>query len=69
MNPKDLTYDDIKGILNLIGRVQNITGQEALAVAIIQQKLRDILPIEEVKPEVKEVPEEKLEEVIGKDTE
>lgn len=69
MNPNDLTHDDIRGILSLIERVPNITGKEAFGVAVIQQKLFSILPPQEVVPEVKEVPEEKLEEVIGKETE
>lgn len=69
MNPMDLTHDDIRNILALIDRVTNIRGPEALAVAITQKKLRDLLPPEEATPVVPEVPEEKLEEVIGKDTE
>jgi len=67
MNSNDLTHEDIKNVLHLIGRVENLKGTEAFAVAVIQQKLTSILPKEEVKPE--EVPEEKLAEVIGKDTE
>lgn len=39
----ELTKEDIINILNLINRVGNITGQEALAVAITQQKLGDML--------------------------
>ena len=66
-NPMDLNAEDIKNILALIDRVQNITGAEALAVAITQKKLRDLLPPEE--PKVEEVPKEKLEETIGKPTE
>ena len=62
---KDLTQEDIKNILVLIERTP-LNGKEALAVAIIQEKLRALLPVEEVKAEV---PAEKLEEVIGKDTE
>lgn len=62
----DLNENDIKNILELINRVQNIKGEEAFAVAVIQEKLRALLPKPEVKPEV---PAEKLEEVIGKDTE
>lgn len=59
MNPQELTQDDIKNILNLINRVGNITGQEALAVAVTQKKLQDML-----------IPEsEKEEEVIGAPTE
>ena len=69
MNPNDLTHDDIKIILSLIERVGNITGKEAYTVAVIQQKLFSILPPEEIKPEVAEVPEEKLEEIIGAVTE
>mgnify|MGYP003659832988 CR=1 FL=1 len=55
-NPNDLTVEDIKNILNLIARVANITGQEALAVAVTQQKLQALLPPEEKKEEVKEEP-------------
>jgi len=59
MNPQELTQDDIKNILNLINRVGNITGQEALAVAVTQKKLQDML-----------IPEgEKEEEIIGTPTE
>lgn len=65
MNPQELITEDIKNILVLIDRVQ-LNGKEALAVAVIQEKLRALLPKEEVKAEV---PVEKLEEVIGKDTE
>lgn len=56
INKMDLTIEDIKNILNLIGRVANITGQEAFAVAITQQKLQALLPVEAPKEEVKEEP-------------
>lgn len=56
VNPLDLTQEDIKNILNLINRVENIKGQEALAVAITQKKLQDLLiPEPEVKEEDKKV--------------
>ena len=50
-----LTNEDITNILNLINRVSNITGQEAIAVAVLQQKLnglKDEEKVEEVKNEV-----------------
>jgi len=69
-----LNKEEISNILNLINRVSNITGAEALAVAVVQQKLNDMLAtinqIELVKAENPiEVSEEVLQDTIGAPTE
>lgn len=50
----DLTVEDLKNILILIGRVKDITGAEAQPVSNLQQKLFNYLPPEAVKEEKKE---------------
>ena len=55
-----LSQEDYKNILALIGRA-NITGQEAMATAVLQQKLSGMLqeePIKSVKEEEKSEPKE-----------
>lgn len=43
-----IEQEDIKNILNLISRVSDIKGAEALAVAVLQQKLQGMLKEEQV---------------------
>ncbi len=46
-----LTGEDYKNILALISRA-NITGQEATATAILQQKLSSLIKSQEVEPAI-----------------
>ena len=58
-----LTQEDIKNILILTGKAQ-ISGADAIAVAVLQQKLRGML--KEEKKEDKKV-DKKVDKTVGKD--
>ena len=51
-----LDAEDINAILEIMSRAP-IKGAEAIAVAIVQQKLKAMLPKEEKTPEVAEIPQ------------
>lgn len=46
----ELTKEDLKNILTLLGRLTDIRGTEATAVAVLQNKLSNIINKPDVEP-------------------
>lgn len=46
----EITKEDLKNILTLLGRLTDIRGTEAIAVAVLQNKLSNIINKPDVEP-------------------
>lgn len=53
----ELNKEDLKNLITLLGRLNDIRGTEAIAVAILQNKLSNLMNKPDVEPTTVQEPE------------